>query len=88
MVEKVERKRQLRAKRRAAWLCVDCGAPAYGYYRCEYHRKKQRHYQIKVIEKRRKSGRCISCGLVLERDFDTGKVTCAICNERATIYNR
>lgn len=58
MVEKVERKGQLRAKRRAAGLCVECGAPSDGRYRCAACVIKRSNYNIK----RRFAGLCVACG--------------------------
>lgn len=87
MVEKVERKRQLRAKRRAAGLCVECGAPSYPYSRCDTHRNKHAQANARLRSKRKKAGRCTTCGRVLEKDIDGNNVTCSICIEART-FNR
>ncbi|KXK28781.1 MAG: hypothetical protein UZ01_02521 [Candidatus Brocadia sinica] len=81
MVEKAERKKQLKAKRRAAGLCVECGAPSYPYSRCEVHRENHAYGKRKLREKYKKSGRCITCGRKLDKDIDGDNVTCSICIE-------
>jgi len=48
----------LQAKRRAAWLCVECGEPTAGQLRCELHRAKRAGLQ-KAWYKRKRNGQVI-----------------------------
>lgn len=124
MVEKVERKRQLREKRRV--VCMSCKEDKAAYKRLSYLKRKEsglctkcgkelgeyivgttcmpcrdrqsvyyRRYYLKHREKmlqralkRKESGRCPSCGRMLDKDIDGDNVTCAICIEASGFRKR
>lgn len=71
-------------KRRSRGECMHCGKPSGTYWYCKTHREKQAQKSVRIRDKYRKSGRCISCGRVLEKEIDGNNVVCSVCIERGT----
>jgi hypothetical protein len=84
-----------RKKRRELGLCFDCSQPAVsGYSRCEKHLEENRRDAFKYrnknrkllrekrrleIKKRKKQGRCRTCGKKLHPEIDR-KTECINCS--------
>ena len=83
-----DRMRALRASRRAAGVCIDCGGPlpvgAVGF-RCSACLAASARQQASWRRGHRERGRCPRCG---ERDFDRRWVQCGPCRDRGAARER
>ena len=85
-------------KKRKEKICSICCKPAYlNTTRCETHLKKANEYKYKTYhkdkelymgkkkadsKKRKKDGKCLNCGILLNKEVDQGCVTCINCRLR------
>lgn len=83
---KLAYKRRHQAKLGRMGRCTDCLDWAIpGKRDCAKHLEQARLIRHKQIKKRKKEGRCTSCGIKLHEQMDKGHIACLNCNERVRI---
>jgi hypothetical protein len=81
MAPSSESKKKLQADRRAAGLCIQCGAPANGKSRCQLHAAQANVGRKKQAADRKAAGVCQTCGA---RPAMANKTVCQICSDKAS----
>lgn len=87
----IDRRKKYQDWHRAAGLCVSCPEKATHGIKCRKHwlmnKRDKKKYRNKIKAQRRETGKCITCGITLDPEIDTG-ATCINCGGESAIHPR